>query len=250
MLDDALLPVPDSMRDVLTWVVDGIARPGSWLSGAQRIGVAEQARASLTGESGPSVTISDELAEVAHAVAEAPADITPDWIDELEARGLNRFGYVEATGVVSRMSVVGTIAYGLAATPPPLPPPTAGKAPRVPRKGAIMSNGWIPTVGRGHALSSLSAVAEEQESMLRLSDVIYLERVVPVEMVEKGGLVRSQIEVLAARTSYLNDCFTDCSPTHGCSVRVPRKKACPRRCEASSTRRSTSASPNADRSAR
>ena len=29
----------------------------------------------------------------------------------------------------------------------------------------------------------------------------------PVNTVKKGGLVRSQIEVLAARTSYLNDCF-------------------------------------------
>lgn len=207
MLTGSALPVPDAIRNVAAWVVEGIGRPGSWLTGAERVGVAEQARASLAGTPGPESDISDELAEVAHAVAEAPADITPEWIDELEERGLNRFAYIEASGVVCRMSVVDTLAYGLAATPMTLPEPTPGEPPRVPREDAEISNSWVPTVGPGHALSSLSAVAEEQESMMRLSDVIYLERVVPVEMVEKGGLVRSQIEVLAARTSYLNDCF-------------------------------------------
>ena len=73
--------------------------------------------------------------------------------------------------------------------------------------GAERTRAWVPTVGPGHALSSFSAVDEERESMLRLSDALYLEEVVPVNPVSKGGLIRSQIEVLAARTSFLNDCF-------------------------------------------
>ena len=207
MLDDAVLPVPSDVLDVLAVTLAGIATPGTWLSGAERLGVATHARASLAGVPAPDVPISDDLADVAYAVAEAPADITPEWIDELEANGMTRFAYIEATGVVCRMSVMDTIAFGLSATPPPLPAPRPGEPPRVPREGAEISNGWVPTVGPGHAMSSLSASAEEEESMRRLSDVIYLEHVVPVEMVERRGLVRSQIETLAARTSYLNDCF-------------------------------------------
>lgn len=207
MLDNSVLPVSSAIRDVLTWTIQGIAKPGTWLTGAERVGVAEQARASLAGTPAPTPTVSDELSEVAHAIAEAPADITPEWIDELEARGLDRFTYVEAAGVVCRMSVIDTVAFGVEATPPPLPAPEDGVPTRIPVPEAVQTRAWVPTVGPGHALTSLSAVEGERESMLRLSDVLYLEKVVPVDTVEKDGLVRSQIEVLAARTSYLNDCF-------------------------------------------
>ena len=207
MLDNSVFPVSSAIRDVLTWTIEGIAEPGTWLSGAERVGVAEQARASLAGTPAPTPTVSDELSEVAHAIAEAPADITPEWIDELEERGLDRFSYVEAVGVVRRMSVIDTVAFGVGATPPPLPQGGEGTPSRKPPDGAVQTRAWVPTVGPGHALSSLSAVDGERQSMLRLSDVLYLEHVVPVNLVDKGGLVRSQIEVLAARTSYLNDCF-------------------------------------------
>jgi len=103
--------------------------------------------------------------------------------------------------------VIDTVAFGVGATPPPLPPGREGLPSRKPPDGAGQTRAWVPTVGPGHALSSLSAVDGERQSMLRLSDVLYLEHVVPVNLVDKGGLVRSQIEVLAARTSYLNDCF-------------------------------------------
>lgn len=207
MLRNAVIPVPAPIDQVLAWSLDGIGRPGSWLTAAERIGVAAEARASLAGMPGPDAPISDELAEVAQAVAEAPGDITPEWIDGLEAAGLGRFPYVEAAGVVCRMSVIDTIAFGLGAEPPQLPEAQPGEPHRQVPEGAVRTRAWVPTVGPGHAMSSLSAVDEERESMERLSDVLYLEEVVPVKTLEKGGLVRSQIEVLAARTSYLNDCY-------------------------------------------
>ena len=207
MFDDSSLIVPAAVQDILMWSLDGIASPGTWLTGAQRVGVAIEARGSLAGNASPSPSISDELSEVAHAVAEAPADITLQWIEELEDRGLDQFTYVETAGVVCRISVIDTVAFGLDATPPPLPQPRAGEPSRVRVVGAERTRAWVPTVGPGHALSSFSAVDEERESMLRLSDALYLEEVVPVNPVSKGGLIRSQIEVLAARTSFLNDCF-------------------------------------------
>ncbi len=207
MLDQALLTVPQDYRAALQTALDGVGSPGTWLTGAERRGVAAEARASLAGTPGPDAPISTELAEVAHAVAEAPADITPEWIDELEARGLDRFSYVEATGVVCRVAVVDTFAFGVGAEPLPLPEARGGEPRRIPVEGAMVSRAWVPTVGPGHAMSSLSAVEEERASMQALSDVLYLKEVVPVRQVEKGSLIRSQIEVVAARTSYLNDCF-------------------------------------------
>ena len=202
-----MIEIPEETGAVLQWSLDGIGKPGTWLSAIERVGVAAEARAALAGVPGPEAPISDELAEVAHAVAEAPADITPEWIDSLEANGLDRFSYIEAAGVVCRVSVIDTVAFGLSAELPPLPDPIDGDPSRVPVPDAVRTRAWVPTVGPGGALTSLSAVAEEQDSMKRLSDVLYLESVIPVNTVEKGGLVRSQIEVLAARTSYLNDCF-------------------------------------------
>lgn len=207
MLHDAALAVPAETSDVLAWALRGIGEPGTWLTSRQRLGVATEARASLAGTPGPDAPISDELAEVAQAVAEAPGDITPDWIDDLESRGLDRFSYVEACGVVCRMSVIDTFTFGVGATPPPLPPPRDGEPSRRPVAGATRSRAWVPVVGPGGAMTSLSAVEGEHESMQRLSDVLYLSDVVPVTKSPKGGLVRSQIEVLAARASFLNDCF-------------------------------------------
>ena len=207
MLTGAAITISPGYEEVLALTRDGIGSPGTWLSGHERVGVAAEARASLAGDPGPGASISQELAEVAHAVAEAPADITPEWIEDLERRGLDRFSYVEAAGIVCRIAVIDTFALGVGAETPSLPEARSGEPSRVPVRGAVISRAWVPMVGPGHALSSLSAVEEERDSMQRISDVLYLEQVDATGAVEKGGLVRSQIELVAARTSYLNDCF-------------------------------------------
>ena len=77
MLDNSILPVSAPLQNVLNWSLDRTVSAGAWLSGPERVDVAGQARASLTGEAAPEHRISEELCEVARAVSQAPTDITP-----------------------------------------------------------------------------------------------------------------------------------------------------------------------------
>ncbi len=183
---------------------DRLSRPGTWLTGAERVAVAAAAR-------GAAPSCAAERA--AAVISTAPATITRDWFDALLADGLSIEQYVEVLGIVSRLRAVDTTRFGLGHFPRPLPEPTAGDPTPI-TTDAVIDGSWIPTIGAAFPPTILSAVPPENEAMFDVHSVLYLAPDGNQDGPSMGnmsairdGLNRSQMEFVAARTSLLNDCF-------------------------------------------
>ena len=108
---------------------------------------------------------------------------------------------------MARIANVDFYARGLGASPPVLPAvddrePTGEIAP-----DARITNGWVPATGPLFAPFCLDALPAEGEALRSLHEPMYM----PMDQMGDPGftdrLTRAQIEFIAARTSYLNECF-------------------------------------------
>lgn len=181
---------------------------GPTLSAAERIGVIIDARAAWAGSPRPN-DANGPLGEVAHWLAVDAGGFTAETVDDLEARGLDRFRYLEAVGIVGRLSNLDFYARGLGASLPE--PPARSNAADGPTgeyvHEATLTNGWVPATTPMFAPGVLDALPSEGEALRDLHEPMYM------PMAEMGDneyfdeLSRAQIEYIAARSSYLNECF-------------------------------------------
>lgn len=204
----AVLPVPDRIAEATERALRHITAPGSWLTGAQRRAIAEAARRALAGDYRSPPELAPALVEAAEAVAVAADEITPEWISDLETRGVDGLTYVELIGVVARMAAIDTFARGVGADLPDLPEPELGQPDRSVADTVAKTVAWVPTDGHAYAPTALKAVRGEFEAQDDLHTAYYL---APARMrdldISVDGLHRTQMELAAARTSLLNDCF-------------------------------------------
>ncbi|RMH82510.1 MAG: hypothetical protein D6683_02870 [Actinomyces sp.] len=193
-----------------------LARPGTWWTGAERVAIAAAARAArppAAGEPAPEThrpgddTLDELTLEVARTVSVDAHTIDPERYTGWVARGLHPFAYVEMVGIIARLTALDTTRRGLGLAPRPLPAPDPGQPSRLVPEGAAPRGGWAPTVGRADAVQALSAVPAEREALFALHPVLYLSLEEMADFTIVKGLSRTQLELLAGRTSRLNDCF-------------------------------------------
>ena len=184
---------------------DRLAAPGTWLTGAERVRIATEARRAMRG--GPPEPLPPVIVEAAHRVAVAAATIRPADLERWAAEGLDEWSYVELVGIVGRLSALDVAAFGLGRPAADLPDARRGDPSKIRAEGASTSDGWVPTVGGASAISALSAVPPEHEALFETHGVLYLEfEQMGSNDVVRDGLTRPQMELVAARTSYLNAC--------------------------------------------
>ena len=201
---DDIEPEFDALLD-REW--ERLANPGTWWTGAERVTIAAEARAAVAGEP-ETGRLGNAPTEAARRVAAAPAAVRAADVDDWDERGMNPFAFVELVGIVSRLIALDVASFGLGRELRPLPDPAEGEPTRERPEDAEVTSGWAPTVGPATAPSSLSAVPPEAEAMFDLHGVLYasIEQMFDLRL-DRNGLNRPQIELVAARTSRLNDCF-------------------------------------------
>lgn len=204
-LVDAVLPVTEEIRRALREEWHGLASAGTWLTGEERVAVATEARAARDG-SGAGTELDPAAAEVAQAVSQAPGEITAAWVDDVVARLPGIATYVESVGVAARLSAVDTYVRGVGAAEEPLPDPVAGEPSRQPNPAARQRRAFVPTEGGDGPPRMLSAVPEEASAQMRLHGALYLTEEEMGELTRVEALSRPQMEFVACRVSYLNDC--------------------------------------------
>jgi hypothetical protein len=184
-----------------------LAAPGTWWTGAERLAIAADARRAVAGEA-PSGELPAPVEEATRRIAEDAASIRGTDVARWEVEGLDSFAYIEIVGIVSRLAAIDVASFGIDRKIPLLPEPEPGEPSRQRPEGAAITTGWAPTVGPASAPSSLTGVSAEADGMFDLHGVLYLTMDEMFEMqIERDGLTRPQIELAAARTSALNDCF-------------------------------------------
>lgn len=234
---------PDPIRPDLAeahrraWV--HIAGPGTWLSGAERVAVADEMRRArscalcrerkealspftIEGEHDHGGVLSAPLVDAVHCVATDAARLTERWYRSLLEQGLRAEVYVEALGVAVIAISVDRFHHAMGLPLEPLPSPQPGAPTRVRPEGIVEGEAWVPMQESRRVaaqlgmpagpvpfvLRALSLVPAEVRAWGDLSAAQYLtEHQMRSSFASVRALDRSQIELVAGRVSALNECF-------------------------------------------
>lgn len=199
-----VLPPPAGVDREIADQLRFLARPGATLTGAERVRVAAVARhARRTG------TVSDDgppLDRAAARIAAAAHTIDRDWVDALFRDGPTVHHYVEVLGIVARTTAIDTAVRGLGAPPVQLPDAVDGAPNGVVDDQAKQRSAFVPTIGAANPITVLNSIPAESAHQERLSDVLYLSYAEMADLDIHRDLHRTQMEVVAARTSSVNEC--------------------------------------------
>ncbi len=233
---DSLVPVRDDLEAAHRRVWQRTANPGTWLTGKERVAVAEETRRardcricserkdalspfSVKGRHDSDGELPAAIVDVAHRLTTDSGRLTRKWFDGLVAGGLADAAYVEVVGVVVRTVSVDMFAKAMGLTPRPLPLPVDGEPSRRRPAGAIDEGCWVPTQPNGSELyggrtspnvgRALSLVPEEVAGLVDLANAQYMPVVHVADPTYEPGraIDRAQMELVAGRTSALNECF-------------------------------------------
>ncbi len=234
-------PIRPDLVETHRRVWERIARPGTWWSGVERVGLAAEARAArecalcwaraaalspaaVEGEHDAVSALPPAAIEVVHRLVTDAGRLTRRWFEETTAEGLSDGHYVEIVGVA--VSVVSIDAFHRALGLPlePLPEPRPGEPSRY-RPPSLRDDGAYvamipPMAARGdeadlwprgqtaNVIRALSLVPDEVRNLKDLSAAHYLttDQIIDPDA-GRPALARPQIELIAGRVSAINECF-------------------------------------------
>jgi len=207
-------------------VRDTVAHPGDWLTGEQRIAVWREVRESRTnqldqarrqalspravsGEHAAADGLSADAMEVVHRTASDPGRLTRDWADERIAV-LGEETYTELIGVTAIATVLDRFGRAMGRPERELPDPIVGEPARmrpddVGNVGAWVSQSTGPT--KANVSRTLSLIPHTNRAWRQLVDTHYSRGRQFMDLRWDRPLTRPQAELVAARTTALNECF-------------------------------------------
>ena len=183
-----------------------LAAAGSYWSGRQRIELAATAREARAGAGEKNSSLPPAATAAASLLGATPARANRSWVESTIA-DLGSGPYVEIVGVVARAAAVDTFHRAIGSPLPPWPEPVAGDPTGIGDPAARSCPAWVPMAGGASIVGALSAVPSEAEAQEDMHGPLYLtyEQMQDLEFVR--GLSRRQMELVAARTSAINECF-------------------------------------------
>jgi hypothetical protein len=217
-----------------------LGRPGTWWRAGERLAIAGESRAArdcalcrerkaalspygLPGRHHESGPIAAPYVDAIHRVTTDPGRLTERWLDSLRADGLEDERYVEIVGIVITVIAIDTFHRALGLPAPSLPAAQPGEPSRRRPAAARRTIAWVPTVSVEDGLDdvysgvphvpnvrqALSLVPDEIRNLDAIEQAHYLPFRAVGNLGSNGGrrLARPQIELIAARVSYLNDCY-------------------------------------------
>lgn len=219
---DSLRPVVSSeIIESFQIVWDNLGKPGSWWSGHQRIEIAEEIRDS----SPPSIaerivdfsSYSNEAASgitpfvraVARKVAYESSSINKDIFDQIVAV-IGEDQYAEIAAIASQLIPIYHLADVLGYDREQLPNAEPGDPSGEKPDALINGVGFLPTLptnGIPHVAVSLSLAQADNARRMLLVRAMYSGKDFGEMIWTHRNLSRPQIELVAARTSAINECF-------------------------------------------
>lgn len=219
-----------------------LAGPGTWWTGPERIAIARESRNALTcglcatrsaalspytitGTHDHGGGLADPAVDAVHRIITDQARITRGWVEGNEAAGLSKAAYVELVGLTVAVFSIDEFHRALGLPLEPLPAPRPGEisryrpahlsedigyVPTVPPDGAVGAESDLWPNGRtANVVRALTLVPDALRDWKALSDAQYLSFKKMGEFGPIGGraLDRTQMELVAARVSLINQCF-------------------------------------------
>ncbi len=208
-LDATDLPIPFAVSTGIIEQWTRLAKPGTWWTAAATIAIAHQARRASDGEA-PEARgdLPEVVAEAAQVVPASPTTIRRAWVEELVASALSYEQYVELVGTVSVVVGIDSFHRGIGAALEPLPNPTKGEpSGEAPPKPLQLRDAWVPMPDRAWIMRALALVPAQTGAIEDVQSALYVTGPEFPVLDLKRGLDRTQMELVAARTSFLNECF-------------------------------------------
>ena len=200
------MQLPNDYQVMLDQQYARLAAPGTWWDGEERVAIIATMRQARQGVFETSQRLGDLVSGFIHKVA-----VNAHEIDESYVKAAGEFmtplQLVELTALVAQFSALDTFLHAAGLDPRALPESIAGEPTKLEVKGAKLMQGWFPTRGTAGAPNCFSAVADEHKALHDIHSAIYLSMEEMADLSVVKDLHRSQIELLAARTSNYNDCF-------------------------------------------
>lgn len=184
-----------------------LAEPGATFTGVERVDIARVARASRSHAPIPDAGLPATVIEVASMVGAEPAAITEEWVEASIAPAIGYPAYVEIIGLVAQLTAVDSFHRAMGLPLEPLPAPQAGPPTAAVADDAKLRSSWVPTAGPGSVVYALSLVPGEMAGFEDLHGPLYIPVGEMGNHLFARSLQRHQMELVAARTSALNDCF-------------------------------------------
>lgn len=203
-----------------------VAEPGDWLTGHERVAVWREVRDACINpldrarrealsphavEGGHDATpeLSAAAMEVVHRTASDPGRLTRRWADEHIAV-LGEEIYTELIGVTSIVTVLDRFDRAMGRPERELPEPVAGEPARVRPDDVGDVGAWVSqTTGptRANVSRTLSLVPVTNRTWRQLVDTHYSRGAEFTNLRWDFPLRRPQAELVASRTTALNECF-------------------------------------------
>lgn len=232
--DDSAFAVGADIASVHEAQLQELGGPGTWFTGAQRVAIAEQARAARAeaglyeaidtdGRTSPGVMLAEAAVRVARQVAVQPQTLSRAFVQQALDDGLTDAEYVEIVAIVARIVDYDIFARGLGIPARQLPEPVGG-IPSKERPALAEDEGaFVATVPGGPGAEYIYGSAEPQAGIIRSASLVPAEaraqraleeaQYLPLarfpqwDYQHHEGLTRPQVEVVAGRISDFHDCF-------------------------------------------
>jgi GH24 family phage-related lysozyme (muramidase) len=217
----------DPIADTLLQAREDLAVAGDWLTAKQRLEVWRHTRESRSNEldarrrealspySIPDMhpagqTLSTTAIDVVHRLASDSGRLTRSWADQAMTE-LGEETYTELVGVSAIASVVDVYAVAVGEALVQLPSPTSSSEPAKLRPTTVGDVGaWVSQSvegARANVSRSLSLVPITDQTWRSLVDTLYSHGEEFYELEWDRALNRAQVELVAARTTSLLECF-------------------------------------------
>ncbi len=239
--EQAGVSVREELQRSHALILEHIASPGTWWTGAERVALVLESRNSLTcalcrdrkdalspnavsGEHDSLGSVAQNVVDVVHRIRTDPGRLSKDWFDSALAGGLTEEQYVELVGVVTITAGIDYFAKALGVPPAEVPAPRPGEPTRHRPAGAKLAGAWVRTVAAEDAvgpeeglyggqnlvpniMKALSLVPDQVRALIGSSNAHYLEMDTMMDPQAKRDLDRMGVELVASRVSALNECF-------------------------------------------
>jgi hypothetical protein len=170
--------------------------------------------------------LSSRIIDAVHRIRTDSARLTGSWVEELIDEDFSYGHYVEMVSVIVTLTSIDSFHQVLGIPLEKLPAPEAGEPSHYLPPGASIDVAWVPMIypenlteaeadiyfgapKMGNVIRALSLVPDAVRDLHAVSSSQYLPTPQVMDMSASGSLrlTRPQIELVAARTSALNDCF-------------------------------------------
>ncbi len=216
-------PVDPAILSAFEAVWEGLAVAGTWWTAAERVAIVAATRRSLRlplGETAPDIAgLSDAVGpdglspltrEVVRRLAVDAGRITREWATAAIGR-MGHGHYVETVALVVQTVPIDMLCDLLGRPRQDLPVPGTGEPSRVVPDGLGQEGAFVPWAVDGwsgpNVARALSFVPEDNSRRMGIVTSMYSGRHFGEMVWRHRALSRPQVELVAARTSAVNECF-------------------------------------------